>query len=160
MSKRLFLAVIFAVLILELSVLNYFKIVGVKPNLFLIVVVMANLFFDFYWALLFSFTIGVLKDAFSVNAFGMNALIFLLLSFLIFWLAKKISIENNLVRLLVICIIVIISGIFNRLINAFGGSYLPLGIFFRVIFIELLYTVIISWLVFRLIGLSYADKAD
>jgi len=156
-KKRLFLAVIFTALILELSVLDYFKIFGVKPNLFLIVVVMASLFFEFYWALLFSFICGVLKDTFSINVFGANTLIFLSLSLLVWWLSKKISIENNFIRALAVYVIAILSGIFSKLINSFGGNYLPVGIFLKVLFIEALYTAIAAWLVFRIPGLLCAQ---
>ena len=150
MRKRFFLLTIVILALLQVTILNYFKIFGVKPDLLLIGAVVAGLFSsDLKGVLFLSVFCGILKDALSTNAFGINTLLFPLWGFLALRLSKKISIDNNLIRAALIFIISVFNFVTARLIFLFFGSTIPMGIFLRIVFLESLYTALVSPLVFK-----------
>jgi rod shape-determining protein MreD len=146
-GAALFIIIILA--ILQVTIFNYFRVFSVKPDLLLIIVVLAALSFQFWGVLFLSISAGVLKDIFSINAFGINTLLFSLWGFLTIKLSREVSIENNLIRAVLVFIIVILNDIAARLINLTLGNFIPMGTFLRVTFLESLYTALVSLLVFR-----------
>lgn len=151
MRKRFFLLIIVILALLQVTILNYFKIFGVKPDLLLISAVVAGLFSsDLKWVLFLSVFCGILKDALATNAFGINTLLFPLWSFLMMKLSKKISIDNNFIPAVLIFIIRVFDYIIARLIFLFFGSTIPIGIFLRIVFLESLYTALVSPLLFKI----------
>lgn len=152
MRNWVFLLVIVTFSIFQVTILNNFRIFNVKPDLLLISVVMASLYFEFKWALLLSIFIGILKDALCINTFGINTLLFPLWAFIIIKLSKKISVDNNFIRVVFVLIITIFNIIITKLMFLFLNSFvIPLGIFIRTAFIESLYTALIFPLVFKII---------
>lgn len=143
MKNFIFIAAIIILALLQATILNYVNIFNVKPDLLLISVIIASLFFQPLWAISLSIFAGVLKDIFSVNAFGLNSILFFLWSFLIIKLSRKISFDSNYVRLVLIFIIAIVNNIITRLIFLFLGNFISLGLFLRIAFIESLYTALI-----------------
>jgi hypothetical protein len=73
----------------------------------------------------------------------LNTILFFLWSILIIKLSRKISFDNNYVRLVFIFIIAILNNIVSRLIFIFLGNLVSLGLFLRITFIESLYTALI-----------------
>ena len=138
--------------ILEVTILDYFKILGVKPDLFLIYVVMVSLIYTFelQWALFLSVFSGMLKDILATSAFGINTLLFPLWSLLIIKLSRNILIENNFIYAALVLIISIFNNIIIRLINLNLGNFIPLVVFLRITFLESFYTALILPLVFKL----------
>lgn len=151
MKKLYFAAAIFLACVLEVTALNHFRIFNVKPNLLLIAVVTASLIFDFKWAIFFSITAGVLKDVFCPASTAFNTVLFACFSLLITILSRKISVENNYVRAALVFVILFLNTIAYRIIFIYLGRHVAAGIFFRVAFLESLYTLLISCLVFRII---------
>ena len=149
MKKLIFISVIIILVLLEATVLNYVNIFNVKPDLLLISVIIASLFFAPGWAISLSIFAGILKDIFSVNAFGMNTILFFLWSFLIIKLSRKIIFDSNYIRLALIFIIAILNSIISRLIFLFSGNFISWGIFLRITSVESLYTALIFLLVLK-----------
>ena len=143
MKNFIFIAAIIIFALLQVTILNYVNIFNVKPDLLLISVIIASLYFKPLWAISLSIFAGVLKDIFSVNAFGLNSILFFLWSFLIIKLSRKISFDSNYVRLVLIFIIAIVNNIITRLIFLFLGNFISIGLFLRITFIESLYTALI-----------------
>jgi len=148
-KKLIFISVIIILVLLEATVLNYVNIFNVKPDLLLISVIIASLFFAPGWAISLSIFAGILKDIFSVNAFGMNTILFFLWSFLIIKLSRKIIFDSNYIRLALIFIIAILNSIISRLIFLFSGNFISWGIFLRITSVESLYTALIFLLVLK-----------
>ena len=149
MKKLIFISIIIIFVLLQATVLNYVNIFNVKPDLLLISVIIASLFFEPVWAISLSIFAGILKDIFSVNAFGMNTVLFFLWSFLIIKLSRKIIFDSNYIRLALMFIIAILNSIIVRLIFLFLGNFISWGIFLRITFIESLYTALIFLLVLK-----------
>ena len=144
MRKRTFFLTIFIVFILQLTLLDSLKLFNIKPDLLLIITVIAALSFDLKWAVIFGVFAGLLKDIVSVQAVGINFLLFSLWSFLVIKLSRKILIENNLMRAALIFLVVLANAILSRAILVFFGNYeMPPGMFLRVAVLESIYASLI-----------------
>jgi rod shape-determining protein MreD len=138
--------------LLQATILEHFNVLGAKPDLILISVVIASLYFEAKWALFSSVFAGILKDAMGVYAFGINTLLFPLWAYLIIRLSKKISTDNDFIPAAFIFIVVILHNIIARLIFlSFANSVMPLGVFARITFLGSLYTALVFLLVLRVI---------
>lgn len=155
MKKLVFFLAIFLAGLLQVTILDYFRIFTIKPSLFLIFVVLASLTFELKWALIFSLFSGIYKDIFAISAFGINTAFFLLWSFLIVRLNREISIENNVLRCGLVLIVTFIHGISIGLIYVYSGNYVPMGIFLRIITLQAIYTALIAPIVFKLMKPLY-----
>jgi len=150
-KKWFFLLITVIMGLLQVSVLDYFKLFGVKPDLLLICMVLASLYFELKWALCLSIFAGILKDIFSANIFGINILLFPLWSFIIIKLSKNIPVDNNVIRTLLIFLVVILNNIFIRAIFLFLGKPISWGVSLRVASLESLYTALVVPLAFKII---------
>jgi len=124
----------------QITFLENFKVFGVKPDLLLLTVVIAGLFWETRAAVIFGIAIGILKDIFSLNTFGLDILLFGLWAFLTVKISRKVSIEDNLTRGLLVFIIALMQNIAVGLSGGLSGSFVPFGIFLRLVFLSALYT--------------------
>lgn len=151
MKKWLFALIIFAILLFQLTILDYFKIFGVKPDLLLASIIIASLFFESKWVIALAVFAGILKDISGINTVGINVLLFPLWGFIVIELSKRFSIENNFIYLSFIFIITVLDSIVLRLISMFMGSLVVSWVvFLRIAFLESLYTSLISPLLFKI----------
>lgn len=152
MKNLIFLPIIFIIGILQVTLLDTFKLFNVKPDLLLIVVVISSIYFDLKCALLLAVFSGILKDVFSLNSFGLNTLLFSLWSFLIVKLSRKISLDNDFIRAPLLFMLVVFNGaIISSTYFSLRQQFIPLGIFLHTLFLECLYNIAISPLLFRLL---------
>jgi len=142
-----FLILVILLALFQVTLLDYFKIFKVKPDLLLIGVVIASLIFDLRWSFILSILLGIFKDTFLVTTFGINTLLFPLCSFLIVKLSKEITIDDNLMRLALVFIVSIVHNTLTGLILIYLGNFIPLGIFLRTVFLSAVYTTAIFPLV-------------
>lgn len=63
-------------LLSELTFLNSFRVFSIKPDLSLIFVVFVSLRYGWWSGALWGFSIGLIKDLFSLSAFGAEAVLF------------------------------------------------------------------------------------
>jgi len=161
MRNWIFALAIATLSILQVTLLDYLKVFGVKPDLLLICVVIASVSLELKWVLFFAIFSGFLKDIFAPGAFGINILMLPLWGFLTRQLSKKISIDNDSRRMVLIFVIVIFNDIASRMIFLFlGNPSISLGIFLRIIILESLYTALVSPLVFRIIKLVFLKDLE
>ncbi len=150
MKKLFFLFIIIILGVLQPTLLDYFKVFSVKPDLLLISVVIASLVFDLRWAFVLSVFAGFFKDIFGTSTFGINTIMFALWSFLIVRLSKEISIDSDTRRIALLFIITAIHNTITGLIFIYSGRLVPLGIFLRVVIVESIYTAIVLPLIFNI----------
>lgn len=158
MKKFLFFIAIVISGLLQVTILNYFKIFNIKPDLLLICAVIASLTFELKWALTFSLFSGLLKDVFAINSFGINSALFILWSFLIVRLNREISLESNVLRAGLVFIITFLHSIISGLIYTYSGRFVPLGILLRIIIIQSVYTALVLPIVYKFIKPIYSIK--
>ncbi|MFH0935326.1 MAG: rod shape-determining protein MreD [Candidatus Omnitrophota bacterium] len=151
MKNWLFFLVILFLGVLELTVLGYFKIFNIKPDFLLISAVLASLLLKPQPAIALSLSAGLIKDCFSSNLFGINTVLFVLWSFLILKLNRKISLENNFLRLGLVFVVALLHNTASGIILLYLGRAIPAGIFLRMVLIGSLYTTLVSPLVFGII---------
>lgn len=142
MSKWLILGVIFICALLQSTLLDFFRVFYVKPDLLLICAVMSGLLVKEYrWAIALSLFSGAIKDILCVNTLGINTLLFPLWTFLVIRLSRKVTLDNTPLRLLTIFLAALLNDISARLIFLFLGNPATTGgAFLRIVFFEPLYT--------------------
>jgi rod shape-determining protein MreD len=158
MRHWIFLIIIIVFGLLQATLLDYFKIFGIKPDLLLISVVYASVVFEFRRAFALSLFAGIFKDVFGVSPLGINTLMFGLLSLAIIRLNREITIDYNLIRVGLIFIVCLIQNIIMGLLLVYLGKPVSLGIILRIVSVGPIYTALVSLLVLKLSeGISYGE---
>jgi len=140
MKVSRFLLITFTLGIFQFTLLNYFSIFGIKPDLLLVTVVIAGLLLQTRQAILFGLFAGIFKDVFGVDMFGLDVISFSLWGFVSAHISRKISIDDNVTRVFLVFIIALLQNIVSALSLNLSGSFVPLGIFLRIAFLGSLYT--------------------
>ncbi len=156
MKKRTFFLIIIICAVLQVTILNNIRILNIKPDLLLICMVLAGLSFELKWAFALSVSCGVFKDIFFQAPFGINTLLFSLWCLLIVDLAKKISIDFDLIKLGLILIVSLLHNIATGIIVIYAGNFIPFGIFLRIVSIETVYTAVFAPLVLEVTNRIYS----
>lgn len=149
MDKRIFLLCILAAAVIQVTIMDYFRIFAVKPNLLLLGVVVAGISFRLRWVLIISLCAGLLNDIFVINKIGLATILFPFWGFIVVDLSRKISFDNAFIKSLVVFAVVLLNAVITRMIFAYFGSFVPTGIFLRTVILEPLYTGVIAYFVFR-----------
>jgi rod shape-determining protein MreD len=150
-NRLLFLLILVFFSLFSLTALNLFSVFNVRPELFLISVFLAGTCFDLKWALFTGACTGVLKDALTLSApFGLNTLALTLWAYAFWRVSRKISIDNNWVRMILVFLFVIAHNILVRILflPLLARAVVPFGVFCRITFLESLYTAAVIPLVF------------
>jgi len=150
MRVSTFLVITLILGVLQVVFPDYLKVFGIKPDFLLAAVVMAGLFFQMRRAVIFGVSIGIFKDIFSLNAFGLNILLFGLWAYLAAKISRKISIEDNITRTLLVFVIALFENIASGLSIVYSGSLIPFGIFLRIVILGSLYTALPFALIFKI----------
>lgn len=140
--------------LLQATILNNFRFFGIKPDLLLVVIVILSVFLEWRWVLFYSLFAGILKDAFCFEPFGVNTVLFPLISYLVYKVSRKISVEDIYALMVVVFAAVILNNSIIRVIFVFSAKIIPSGIFTRGIFIESLYSAVLSPLVVKMLYFS------
>ena len=140
MKKWVFFLVILVCAMMQPTVLNSIRFFGVKPDLLLICVVIAALEFELKWAIILSVSAGLFKDILGAQAFGFNAILFGLWSVLIIRLKRDISFDNLYMVIALTAVVALAHHLLVGLALVYFGNFIPLGIFVRIIIIEIFYT--------------------
>ena len=155
MKASVFLVITLVLGVFQLTLLDYFRIFGIKPDFLLAAVVIAGLFFPMRLTVIFGLFIGIFKDIFSLNAFGLNLLLFGLWALLTVKISRKMSIEDNITRALLVFVIGLLQNIASGLSMVYSGSLIPCGIFLRIVFLGSLYTAFTLPLILKIIKVRY-----
>jgi len=153
MKKWASILAVLAAALIQATLPDYFKIFGAKPEFSLIVLVAMAGFFLFRprWLIFLALISGIFKDIFSANTFGVNTLLFCCWAILITRVSRKISIEDNLRRAILIFTLALLNGIATGFIAALQGNPLPWGISIRITLAGAFYTLLIAPPILRLI---------
>ncbi len=151
MKKWMVFAVVAVFGLLQLTMLDYFKIFNIKPDLLLICIIFFSLALEPKYALALSVFAGILKDISGSGQYGLNTLMFALWSFSVMRLAREITIDYDLIRMLVVFAVALLHNIVSGLVLVSSGASVPFGIFFRIVIVGSMYTALVSLLVFKVI---------
>jgi rod shape-determining protein MreD len=135
-----FFLIIVAAALLQFSVMDYFRIFRVSPDLLLICVVLVSLHTGWRGALALSFLSGVLKDCLGLNPAGFYTVLFPLISFITVKLSRELTIDNGPFGALFTFIVTFACDICIMIFLGFLGTVVSWGIVFRILTVEPLYT--------------------
>jgi len=150
-NKLKFLSYILVLGLLQATALDIFKVFNIKPDLLLIIAVIAALRYELKWAIIFSFAAGFFKDIFSAQNFGMNSGLFVMWGYLVYKANKEVSIDYDLIRLALMALVTALNFIFTQAILVYLGNYIPLGVFLRGIILQVIYTSLAFPILYKLI---------
>lgn len=108
------------------------------PDFLLICAVTAALFLPMKAALAVSLFSGLLKDSFSANP-PINTVLFVLWAFLILRLNRKISLDSNFRRMILVFTVSLLHNAASGIILLYLGRVIPPGIFLRIAALAPLY---------------------
>jgi rod shape-determining protein MreD len=148
-SRVIILTVLFC--LLQVTIVDSFKLFGVKPDLILIAVFIAALNLDLMPALALALSAGIFKDAFTSSALGFNVFLFPLWVFLIVKLLRRVSVEDNIARILLLFFVAILNNIISALALVYSAGSLSFGIFLRITFLASVYTALIFSLILKIV---------
>ncbi|MDD2702959.1 MAG: rod shape-determining protein MreD [Candidatus Omnitrophica bacterium] len=140
MKNLRFFLIIVAAAVLQSSVVDYFRVFRVSPDLLLICVVLASLHAGWRGALALSFLGGVLKDCLGLNPAGFYTVLFPLIGFITVKLSRDLAIDNGPFGALFIFVVAFICDICIMISLGFLGTVVSRGIMFRILAVEPLYT--------------------
>ncbi|MFH0855699.1 MAG: rod shape-determining protein MreD [Candidatus Omnitrophota bacterium] len=145
------LVITFVLGLFQLALPQYLMVFGVKPDFLLVIVVIASLSLRMRWAILFGASVGLFKDIFGFNGFGLNILLFSCWSFLIVKISRKVSIEDAVVAALLAFVIALLQNIVSGLALIYSGVSVPAGIFLRIVILGSFYTALTLPLILKAI---------
>ncbi|MBM3249237.1 MAG: rod shape-determining protein MreD [Candidatus Omnitrophica bacterium] len=146
-----FLLIIFLCGVIQVSLLDAFRVIGIKPDLCLIMTLIAAFNFRPKWAFGFGVFAGLMKDIFSSGGFGMNVAVFSLLVFLVVELNRRLPLDYGLIQLAVAFIVSILSNILSATAAAASGKTVSAGISAGMILLASVYTALIFLPVSRIL---------
>ncbi len=159
MKRWPFLIALFAAVIIQIGLLDKIRLFNVKPDLILIIMVLASLVFDTWRALIFGLFCGVFKDVFGSALFGANTALFAALCLLILRLSREISIDNGYLKVALIFIVSLAHNIAMGIIAISLGASIAFGIFLKIVVLGSVYTAAVSPLAVRVIDSLYPNKS-
>ena len=141
-NKLLFILVIIAAALIQATLLDCIALVGVKPDLLLILVIICGIFFEPGWALGYSIVAGSFRDSLTSSGWGVHVVLFALLSVVLSMLHRRIRFDNRTIRISVVCASSL--AFYGATgISIASGSRVPSGIFAWYVFAGAAYNTLI-----------------
>ena len=138
--------------LLQSNFFSWFNISGVKPNLFVVLVLMTGLFIGRRAGILFGILFGISLDFFISKSIGISAFTLGIIGFIGGYLDKSFSKDSRITMITIIAITTFLYEIgiitFNYFIN---GAQLPVLYVIKTLTIELIYNSIITIIIYPLI---------
>jgi len=144
--------VLLLLVVLQITIIDNFKVFSIKPDLILIGVVSMGLFCELRTALLLGVLAGALKDIFGASPQNMNLVLMPSWAFVTARFSRRLTLDFDLSRAMFIFIVAFFNAICVRVLFFYSGTSVPLGVFIRALIFGSFYTALASLLVFKLIG--------
>ena len=151
------LLALFIIALMQSTLLNYFRIFNVKPDAILAALVIFVAFFNLRWSVSFAFLGGVFRDIFSILPFGLNTSLCILWIILAKQISRRLSMENELTRSAILCLIIILNSLALQSILFIVDRPIVMGVFFRIASIESILTLLLALPMYRLFARLFMD---
>ena len=149
------IAIILAFLIiyfLQANFFNYFTIAGIKPNLFVILVLFLGLFAGRRVGTSLGIFFGILLDIFIGRSIGIAGILLGVIGFLGGYLDKNFSKESKITILIMVMGCSLLFEFGSYLLNSIILSYsIQLGAFIKIVLVEMLYNGILTVILYPLL---------
>ena len=161
-EEKIFYLFILFFYFLEIGIFSRFRFLGVMPNLILLLLVFYCFYFNYSVTkiVLFSFTCAVVKDLSSSGAFGTQIIIFVLLGVVIGFIARRFSKFEWVFIIVLFLIAVAGEGLIYAAIQkvVFDNNISLPTLFIRILFWELIYTLSLFLISFKVIKKCVIEK--
>ncbi len=148
----LMIGIFLIIYLLQANLFSWFNLAGVKPNLFVIFILMIGLFSGERRGLTYGIIFGVLLDLFIGKNVGISGIMFGVIGFLGGVLDKNFSKDSRFTLIIMIilstCLFEIGSAVFHHFVNS---ANIPIFYFIRVLLVENIYNMIITIILYPLI---------
>ena len=138
--------------LLQSNFFTWFNIAGVKPNLFIILMVFIGAFMGKYYGFGIGVFLGLLLDMFIGKVLGLNAIILGLVGLFGGLLTKTFSKDSKMTMIVLITLITfaseIVSYIYQMIIFGYGADIL---IFLKIIIIEVIFNTLLLIILYPLL---------
>ncbi len=157
----IFIAFIF-IYILQSNLFTWFNIMGVQPNLFIILILFCGLFTGKFSGLICGVIFGILLDLFVQTSVIIEPIMLGILGFVSGILEKNFSKENrfNIMIMVIVTTLLYELGVYTLQI-LLKGVQIELMAFIKVVLIEVLYNAMITIIIYPIIqyfGKKIEDK--
>lgn len=144
--------VTFIIYFLQLNFFSWFTIDGVKPNLFIILVLFIGLFTSKNLGAIYGMIIGIILDLLTAQKIGFNALILGAVGLLAEIFDKNFSKDNKMTIIVIVSITTIIAETTVYILNyVFLNLNIDMFAFIKILLIETMYNIILSIILYPLI---------
>ena len=144
--------VTFIIYFLQLNFFSWFTINGVKPNLFIILVLFIGLFTSKNLGAIYGMVIGIILDLLTAQKIGFNALILGDVGLLAEIFDKNFSKDNKMTIIVIVSITTIIAETTVYILNyVFLNLNIDMFAFIKILLIETMYNIILSIILYPLI---------
>ena len=149
MKKTLIFLVLFIVFIiicfLQMNFFNWFTIAGVKPNLFIILILVIGLFAGKTIGIGTGIIAGIFLDLFIGKSVGITSIMLGIVGFLGGYLDKKFSKDSRITMILMVILATLIYEVGKYGIYIIKDNMpLEIGAFSKLLFVEIIFNVILT----------------
>ena len=155
--------ILIAAFLIQLLFLDHIKIAGTKPDLLLLLVVFFAIFFGSGAGAEAGFVSGLFKDLYSLDIFGVNSVLLLLIGLIVGGLSPKLFKESKLTQGLLVFASSVIYLTIHYIVSSFilKTTYVTLPEYlYGLILPSSFYTAIFSLLLFPVLINRYRLKED
>lgn len=138
--------------LLQVNFFSWFNLAGIKPNLFVILVLIIGLFSGRRVGTIFGVVFGILLDFFLGKSIGISAIMLGIVGFTGGYLDKNFSKDSRITMITMVVIATIIYEAGVCLLNYFiNAAQISIWYFIRVLIVELIYNSILIIIIYPMI---------
>ncbi len=145
--------IFFLIYFLQSNFFNWFVIFGVKPNLFVILVLFIGLFMGRNYGVCFGIAFGLILDFLIGRNIGISSVMLGIVGIMGGYIDKNFSKDSRITIMLMVAITTIIFELGEFIIQNFILSYafIEIDIFAKTLLIEVLYNIILTVILYPLL---------
>lgn len=147
--------------LLQSNVFTWFKIAGVMPNVFVILMLYIGLFMGRNSSIVYGAIFGVLVDIFISRKLGITSIMLIIIGIIADWFDKNFSKDNRITVMAMVAIITIIYEIGSYMLNyTFLNINVEILAFGKTLLIETLYNTILTIIIYPIMQLTGYDVEE
>lgn len=151
-TEILLIIIFFIIYFLQANFFSWFTVAGVRPNLFIIYILVIGLFTGKWNGAILGFLFGFYIDIVNGRMVGVSAILFGLIGFFAEYMYKNTSNDNKVTMILIVVLNTILYETFGYLISIWKLSVTgEVFSFIKILGIEIFYNIIITIIVYPII---------
>lgn len=138
--------------LLQANLFTWFKIAGVMPNLFVILILFIGLYANKFMGITYGIIFGILIDLFISKKVGITAIMLGIIGIIGMIFDRNFSKENRITIIVMVAISTIIFEVGSYILGYFVyDTYIQIVPFIQILLIECLYNVLLTIVIYPLI---------